>query len=97
MSTNEIKKKSDDKVIRVHKTTYAMIRELKGSLTYDEFINSAVAFSDAAATSEQFYVVGDKAFRDLLDARGEALLQAVQQKRQPIMPTICVAVGRDNV
>lgn len=92
----KIKNHPDDKVIRVHKKTYDMIRELKGKMTFDDFILNAITFTEGIAKKEHIYVVGDKAFSDLIDARGESILRAVKQSQPPKFPTICIPIGEDN-
>lgn len=97
---NEVKKKPSknpgDHVIRVKQDTYALINKLRGKMTFDAFILNAVTCTEALATKEQVYIVGERAFKDLLDARGEALLTAARAKTAPVMPTVCIPMGVDN-
>lgn len=97
---NEIKKKKTknpgDHVIRVKSDTYVLINKLRGNMTFDAFILNAVTCTEAMATKEQIYIVGERAFKDLLDARGQAIVNAVRTNSTPVFPTICIPMGQDN-
>lgn len=77
------------------KAAYAKKLKLKRA-TYDAIFSEALAVMSALISGDEIYVVSEKAFSDLAEARGEAIRQAVREKAPPAWPTVCVRIGNDN-
>ena len=97
-------KRKKDVVVRVSDTNYKRIKELMDAVegaeqkrpTLNETMNKLLDTMDKIAGAETVYVVGGKAFFDLADARGEAIIQAVKDGRPPEWPMTCLWVSNDK-
>lgn len=87
--------KTQTKVMRIPIDVYERIKELKGDQSYGTFLLATIEFAEH--TSNRFYVSEGRLFTELLDARGEAIMQAVKAKRQPVPVSIAVIVGEDQL
>ena len=93
------------RIMRISAENYARITELRTGygrrhkikrVTYDMILDELVRVAEALASGEEIYLVGDRAYEDLPEARGEALMKAVRERRPPNLPIVCVKLGEDQ-
>lgn len=84
-------------VVRIYKPTHKRLKALKGSKTFIEFLDDAIDTIEMLATKEPVYVVGNKIFEKLPEARGEAIQIAAQgHATNWELPYIAVILGQDT-
>ena len=96
--------KKRDFVVRISEKNYTKIKDMMSAVekdsgkkpTLNEITEKMLGAMDALVNGEVFYLVGADVFEDLADARGEAIMQAVKDKRPPVWPKILVGVGDDQ-
>lgn len=89
-------KESNTVVVRIYKETHARLKAIKGDQTFVEFLNDAVDTIEMLATRSPIYIVGDKVFEKLPEARGEAIQDAARlNKHDWDLPYIAVILGQD--
>jgi len=77
------------------KDQYALKNNLK-ACTYDLFLEQLLSIASLIMQGQEVYRVSNKAFDDIADARGEAILQGIRDKTPPSMPEVLIRVGTDD-
>ncbi len=77
------------------KEAYAKKNRLK-RVTYDSFMHEFLLAAQALLAGSECYLVGNKVYDDLAEARGQAIMSAVEAKQPPVPPVVCVKLGEDN-
>lgn len=90
-------KEYPDKIIRIAGYHYDKLSELKGKLSYNEYMDVLLPIAEAVHESDNWYVVGDKMFSSLAEARGAAIMLSVETNTAVEAPLIMITVGRDNL
>lgn len=99
------RKSETSRVMRISGENYAAFTQLKERFarkhklkkaTYDEFMVELLKVARMLLDGTELYVVENRVFEDIAEARGEAILSAVRKGEPPVMPLICIVVGRDQ-
>lgn len=92
-----------DVVMRISETNHKRLKKLKELATFPDGKEPTAnqLFEKMLDTVEQLngdvvFLVEDRAFNDVSDARGECILRAVRNKTIPIWPKIAVVVAEDE-
>lgn len=93
------------KVMRISGENYTQFIRLKSNfaqkqktkqVTFDQFFTQLMQVAEALLTGTEIYLVSGKAYSDLAEARGQAIIEAVRLQVPPVMPTVCIALGTDK-
>ena len=95
--TSRVMRVSGDNFAEFTRIKQAYAKKLKlPRATYDDIFEQALAVMRALIAGDELYIVSEKAFTDLAEARGEAIRQAVRAKQAPSWPAVCVRIGSDD-
>lgn len=96
-------KKSKGVVIRISRANHNRIKNLlefdsekNRRLTINEMLEKLLDITERVGEGHMLYVVGTKAYMDLAEARGEAIMDAVKEKQIPTFPKVAVIIGEDQ-
>ena len=93
-----MQKKPSWNVIRINNETYQRLKSIKKEhMSFNDIINASLDVSMNALDSKPLFLVGEKLYNDILDARGEAISIAAQTKSKMIKPKILIEIGEDTI
>lgn len=84
-------------VMRIPKDLYVRIQEIKGKQTYAETLGAVLDFYHEALSQEPLYAVGKHLYKDIAEARGAAIMEAIRAKEVPIAPKVVMLIGQDEL
>lgn len=93
-----------DAVIRISAENHDRLREIMVNLratqgkklTKNQLVEMMLDSLHQIQNSEMIYIVGDKVYREISDARGQAIMDAVKSKEVPSWPEIAIIIGSDD-
>ncbi len=93
-----------DAVIRISAENHDRLREIMvnlrstmgKTLTKNQMMEMMLDSMEKIQHSEMVYIVRNVAYREISDARGQAILEAVKKKEIPEWPEIAIIVGYDD-
>jgi hypothetical protein len=85
-----------DVVIRISRDNHKRLKALLGGGTINELMEKLLDSMESVSDGELIYVVGNQTFKDIAEARGEAIVRAVKDKSIPMWPKVAVVVGSDE-
>lgn len=84
-----------DSVVRIRKAYVAKIKELAPKGSFNDKMKLLLEMVDAFQDGETVYLAEGKVFKDLADARGEAIVGSVRRQDVPSMPKVAIILGDD--
>jgi hypothetical protein len=89
-----------DAVIRISKSNHKRLKELlstgEGRFTINDLMQKLLDTMESVQDGQLIYLVNDRTFDDLAEARGEAIMRAVKSKEIPSWPKVAVVIGEDT-
>lgn len=97
--------KKKDVVIRISEENHIRLKRLmetrtnsKGKKpTTNQLLDSMLLSLENVENGKMVYLVDDKCFYEVSDARGEAIVRSVKNKKPVTMPMVAVIVGKDEI
>jgi hypothetical protein len=89
--------KPDNTTIRISTEVYEKLRALKlgrKKITFNRALEELLAASQRIESGEVRYVVGDQLFRDVAEARGQAIVDSVTAQKPAVWPDVYVSIGK---
>lgn len=90
--------KKKDVVIRISDENHKRLKSIYGELemTTNQVVERMLDTAELVRDGDMVYLVDDKCFQDISEARGESIMIAVKNKDVPSWPKVAVIVGSDN-
>lgn len=89
--------KTRTQVLRVEFKVYSRLKALrKKDQTFSEVLSSVLDVAEKLDTEQTLFGAGGRLFTDVAEARGEAILFAVQNGVVPELPDVLVRIGVDD-
>lgn len=87
---------SDANHKRLKQLMTAVVESGKKKPAINQLLEEMLDSMETLTNGEVLYLVEDKIFNDLTEARGECILNAVKKKEIPEWPKIVVVIGHDG-
>lgn len=84
------------RIMRVETGVYNRIKDLKEKSTFSDYLTMMLDLTEAYLNNPEYYLVEDRTYTDLAEARGQSLLKAVKANKPPELPKILLLVGEDT-